>query len=172
MRFGATTALIFILATSTAVAQSPNLTPEVLDRVYQCTSVTNDAERLICYDSAITSLRSAEAQGEIVAVDRRRVEEVQRESFGFNLPNLSRLLPAAGDTELENVETQVERVASAGEGRYRFILANGQRWTQAETRSVYNVRAGDTVTIRRAALGSYMLVSERGGAAHRVRRDE
>jgi hypothetical protein len=172
MRLGAATALVFFLGASVAAAQTAAPTPEVLDRVYQCASVTDDAQRLACYDGAIARLRTAESQGEIVAVDRQRAETVQRESFGFHLPNLASLLPSAGDEDLERIETQVERVSSAGQGRYRFVLANGQNWAQAETRSVHNVRAGDTVTIRRAALGSYMLVSERGGAAHRVRRED
>jgi hypothetical protein len=34
------------------------------------------------------------------------------------------------------------------------------------------VHVGDIITIRRAALGSFMLISPRGGAGHRVRREE
>ena len=35
-----------------------------------------------------------------------------------------------------------------------------------------NVRAGTNVRVRRAMMGSFMLVSERGGAGYRVRREQ
>jgi hypothetical protein len=165
-------AALVSLGAPAASAQTPEATPELLDRVYQCAALTDDAGRLACYDGAVERLRSAERQGEIVAVDSQRAETVQRESFGFHLPNLTGLLPRANNAALEQVETQVERVLSIGQGRHRFVLANGQSWVQVESRGVGNVRAGDTVAVRRAALGSFMLVSSRGGPGHRVRREE
>ena len=178
MRFGIA-AILALLSVSAAAAQTPQggdpqATPEVLSGVYSCTEIVDAAARLTCFDAAVGRLRAAETQGQVVAVDRSRVETMQRESFGFNLPQLSRLLPrlgGGGDDPLASVEAQVERIIGRPDGRHVFVLADGQRWAQLESVSARNVRPGDTVTIRRAALGSYMLSSSRGGAAHRVRRE-
>jgi hypothetical protein len=114
----------------------------------------------------------------IVPIDRTRVESIQRESFGFNLPDFSRLLPSlsfnGGDEEAPDVsslELQVERIAGRADGGATFIMSNGQIWSQVDPQRVYNVRVGDTVTIRRAAMGSFMLIGTRGGSSHRVRRE-
>ncbi len=152
-----------------AVAQTPATTP--LSQIYACADQTDDAARLQCYDQAAAQLRAAEQTGQVLAVDREQVAALERESFGFQLPSLSSMLPNfnGAPQQIERVETQVERVLSLADGRHTFVLANGQSWTQIEPRSVSNVRAGDSIAIRRAALGSFMLSPEHG-AAHRVRR--
>ncbi len=118
-------------------------------------------------------MRQAEAEGQLVAVDRGQAEELERESFGFRLPSLSRLLPSmdGGDRDLDNVEMTVARVRALANGYHAFVMENDQVWAQVEPQGVRNVRAGDTVRIERAALGSFRLISPRGGAGHRVRRE-
>lgn len=164
--------------TVAAPAQTPaQPTPEALTNVYQCATVQDGAQRLACYDAAVGRLREAESQGNLIAVDRQQVATLERESFGFRLPTLSTFVPRLGDggesTEgLESLQMQVARIASRANGRHAFVMENGQIWTQAEAQRTSNVRAGDTITIRRGAIGNYMLSPSRGGAAHRVRREE
>jgi hypothetical protein len=163
-------ALLFFSA-GTAAAQTER--PQQLSQAYSCRPIQDVAERAACYDRAIDELMAAEQQGEFVAVDRGRVEAAQRESFGFNLPSISSLIPrigGGGSIELEALELQVERVVTLPDGRRMFVMTDGQRWTQVEAQRSGNVRAGDAVTVRRAAVGTFMLVSERGGAGHHVRR--
>jgi hypothetical protein len=64
----------------------------------------------------------------------------------------------------------VTRVRVGPTGYHTFEMENGQVWTQVEPANARNVRAGDVVSIRRASLGSFRLISSRGGAGHRVRR--
>lgn len=149
-------------------------TPAALERVYACTATATDAERLACYDSAVAALRGAQSSGEVVAIDRGNVERLQRDSFGFNLPSIGNLLPQVGhgDNVVDRVEATVTRMSLSPSGRSTFYMEDGQVWTQVDPERVYNVRAGDTVTIRRAAMGSFMISSPRGGAGIRVRRSE
>ncbi len=155
-----------------AFAQTPGSTPQALTDVYACAQMTDDAQRLQCYDSAVGRLQQAETQGQVVAVDRSQARDIERESFGFNLPSLSRLLPNldGGDQPIDDVEMTVASVSESPLGYHTFTMAGGQVWVQVEPQEARNVRAGDTVTVHRAALGSYRLVSSRGGAGHRVRR--
>ncbi|MBL8551951.1 MAG: hypothetical protein JNJ73_18325 [Hyphomonadaceae bacterium] len=191
--------LVWAASTGAWAQASGEATPSALARVYACAETRDEGERLACYDAAVGRLRQAESGGDFVAVDRARVEEVERDSFGFNLPSLSRLVPrfnlgarsaarpetaasaiaapatAGPDRDedgLNRVQAVIERVSDRGNGRHAFILTNGQIWTQVEAQRTGNVQAGDSVTIRRASMGSFRLISDRGGAGHRVRREE
>jgi hypothetical protein len=172
MRTFLVTAVAFAALTPLAQAQTPAPTPQALTDVYSCAQVQDDAQRLQCYDGAVGRLRQAETQGQVVAVDRAQAQEIERDSFGFHLPSLSRLLPnlEGGSDVIDNIEMTVARVRVSPTGYYTFEMENGQIWTQVEPENARNVRAGDTVTIRRAALGSFRLISSRGGSGHRVRR--
>lgn len=161
------------LIPAAALAQtSPAPTPQVLTDVYTCAQLQDDAQRLQCYDGAVGRLRQAETQGQVVAVDRAQAAEIERDSFGFHLPSLGRLLPnlEGGGEEIDNVQMTVASIRRSPTGYHTFEMENGQTWTQVEPDSARNVRAGDVITIERASLGSFRLSPSRGGAAHRVRR--
>ena len=149
-------------------------TPPALTAVYQCAAITGETERLACYDAAVRQLREAENQGDVVAVDRQQADAVRRESFGLSLPGLVNIFQGSGRhfEPIDNVQMQVAQVGNAGNGRSRFVMANGQTWVQVEAQDARNVRAGDTITIHRGAFGSYFLTPARGGQGHRVRREE
>lgn len=61
--------------------------PSALDPILDCRDIAEDGARLACFDTAAEAL-SANAD-EIVTVNRREVEAVERESFGLQLPRLS-----------------------------------------------------------------------------------
>lgn len=157
-----------------AAAQQAPSSPEVLTQVYNCAAIESDSERLACFDAAVGRLRQAEQTGDFAAVDRGRINEVERESFGFRLPSLSSLMPDFGGNrdEIEDVQLVVANVVQRANGYHAFVMENGQVWVQVEPESARNVREGTTVTIRRAAIGSFMMSSSRGGSAHRVRREQ
>lgn len=162
-----------MFASDAAIAQTESAPPQVLAGVYACANLAGEAERLACYDEAVGRLQQAESQGRIVAVDRDQVATIERDSFGFRLPSIASILRRGQpeQDQIERVETQVVRVVTYINGRHSFVMANGQTWTQIEAQSASNVDEGDTIVIRRAALGSYML-SPQHGRAHRVRRAE
>ena len=172
-RLGIIAAIFLLAGAPSAVAQTTQPeAPQILTDAFQCAEIQDDAQRLACYDSAVGRLRTAQTQGQIVTIDREQAETLDRESFGFTLPNLSRLLPSVnGDRGgVEEIQAQVVDVTGAARERRRFVLSNGQSWDQVEAQRAANVRVGDTVTIRNAAMGTFMLTSSRGGAGHRVRR--
>lgn len=161
-----------------ARAQTPPETPESLRQVYACADISEDAARLACFDQSIGRLRAAESAGQVVAVDRTQMQSIERDAFGFSLPSIANILTRRGNDDansesaaVERIEMEVARVSSRLDGRHSFVMTNGQVWTQVQPDSASNVRPGDSIAIRRAALGSYMLSPERG-AAHRVRREE
>ncbi len=174
--------VLCVLAAGPALAQGrpqptlPSEGPDILNGVYACRDIAEDAARLACFDGAVGRLREAQTQGNFAAVDRGQVQEVQREGFGFNIGGLTRLLPRLGggdaqSDDLESVEVVVERVVERANGYHAFVMTNGAVWVQVVAERARNVRPGQTVRIRRAAVGSYML-SPGAGSAHRVRREQ
>lgn len=161
-----------LLATAPASAQQEN-SPTALRDVYACASITDEAQRLACYDAAVGRLQQAESQGRVVTVDSDQVATLERESFGFSLPSIGTLLRRNQNAAppVERVEMEVARVVSHLDGTHSFVMTNGQVWTQIEPMSASNVEAGDSIAIRRASFGSFMLSPEHG-RAHRVRRAE
>ncbi len=153
-----------LLALSAPIAIAQETEPPSTSTVYACAEISADDERLACYDSAVGRLKTAEEAGEITTVSRKDVEEVQRESFGFSIPSLPRLaLPKLGssddaDSEISEVTFTATKIDKDPYGKLIVTLENGQVWHQTDSASVYVSKRGDkTTTIKRAALGSFMM---------------
>lgn len=71
---------------STAQAQSAKL-----DDLLKCQSIELDADRLACFDEKVGAFSDAANKGEIVAVEKETIKDIERDSFGFNLPSIPRL---------------------------------------------------------------------------------
>lgn len=156
-----------------AAAAQPAQSPQVLDQVYACASIGAEAERLACYDEAVGRLRQAQTSGDLVAVDRAQAEEINRDAFGFSLPSLPRLFGGGEDGErLEEVALEIDRIQARPDGKNWIHMTNGQIWSMVDAaQSNRRARAGAQVTVRRAAVGSFMM-SFGGGQAFRVRREQ
>ena len=66
------------------------------------------------------------------------------------------------------VSARITAVSRLSNDRFAITLDNGQVWTQLERDLAAEVRAGDTIQIRPAMLGSWMLET-RGGVKTRVK---
>lgn len=184
----------------TAVAQELSA-PAEMDALFACQTELDDALRLACFDQAVNTLQAASTSGDLVAISRDDVEDVERDAFGFNLPSLPRLRGILGlgkpdsspDNEVEansanssnpepnaepldRVMLQVDRWETFNRGRYRFHLTNGQVWIQTESDSLRRPRKDENgvlhVEIRKASFGSFLLKVNGKGRSIRVRRVE
>jgi hypothetical protein len=92
-------------------------------------------------------------------------------AFGFNEAQKRERVPEAVQAQPEqrsSIESTLTLLSSRRTGEFVYTLANGQIWTQSEAEQSGYVRDGSPVTIKRAALGSFLLVS--GSVSTRVRR--
>jgi hypothetical protein len=136
------------------------------DEPRRCAALDDDRARLACYDSifgrpaasapvdapAAATAANAEADfGLTEAAKRAREPEESKERFP------------------ESISGTVAKVARQPAGELVLTLENGQVWTQLQVDVRARVAVGDTVTIKKAALGSHLLVTE-GRYATRVRR--
>jgi hypothetical protein len=166
-----------------AQEQSTPSNPGVLDQVYGCRSIADEAQRLACYDGAVGRLQEAQNTGNLVAVDRGQAQEMDREAFGFQLPSLSRIFgggsgggnnqQSAAAPRFERIDEIRMEIASVVHRRNlpsTFTMTNGQVWVQIDDEVARNVRQGGGVTVRRASFDSYLMSVDAGGPAIRIRR--
>ncbi|MBL1430415.1 MAG: hypothetical protein COA60_002675 [Robiginitomaculum sp.] len=201
MRFNLilSTGLLFLAASGSAFAAEDKQTPSSLKDIYACMEIAVDSERLSCFDAAAQQVKTAEASGEILAINSGSVRKLKREAFGFDLPSLSIFrLPSfpklqSGSNDLALVSNEqdgaeviaknkegaitkvklvIKRYKLRNNGKYRFYLDNGQVWEQSNSGSVFIPKSAPQLIaeIRRAAMGSYLMQINGRGKAIRVRR--
>jgi hypothetical protein len=145
---------------------------------HPCATIADDSARLACYDeafgrpagagSANPAAPAAAAPAAAVAVDPAAKA---REDFGLSEAAKQAREPSQDrpvvPTSVTGKVVQLTRSALTGEAT--VTLDNGQVWTEVEAYSGIVLRKGDVVTIRKASLGSFLLVTPRN-VATRVRR--
>jgi len=142
----------------------------------KCVSIEDAAARLGCYDQAFGRPAAAPAAASaIVGGDAAAAASVDAargvDEFGLSEAAKRQRDPEkAKDTMPTSISSTVSDVSFRPTGEVVVTLENGQVWTQAETVTTKaRVKAGDEVTIRKAAMGSYVLVTP-SRTAIRVRR--
>jgi len=149
-----------------------------------CARIDDDRDRLACYDAASgrgapsgpssTTAVSVPAAAPVVAAPTVTIatpapakEAVVQSERNFGM-SAERQLGEQGAPK--SITATVVSVTPASHiNRWVVALDNGQVWEQRETTpDARRPRPGDTVTIRGASLGSFLLISSRG--ASRVRR--
>jgi hypothetical protein len=154
--------------------------------VRACASERDDARRLSCYDreiarlaqdsgavaapSATAEVTTAAAAATTAASAAPKPTAAPDEKFGYR-GDIARkeLDEQAATTEgVDRLEATITEVSSRAHGELVVTLDNGQVWVQKAPDSKIRLKAGDQVTIKKASLGSYMLVA--AGRSTRVTR--
>lgn len=153
----------------------------LIQQLYDCRAIADPAERLACFDRQVAAVAAAEAARDIRIVDREAVRATRRGLFGFSLGRLN--IFGDGDDEVEDegqdgseavteITATITQFARNDLGKLVFVLDNGQRWIQTDNiTGRRDPRVGHSVTIRRAALGSF-IASVEGRPGIRVRREQ
>lgn len=132
---------------------------------HPCAAVREPAARLACYDASFPATAGEASESPPSA----EVSDQARREFGLNPAQLRELPSRAHVSEPEQIDATVAAVAAGGAGERVVTLEEGQVWVITESRSKGRVRSGDRVQIRKAALGSFKLITA-AGVALRVRR--
>ncbi|MEH0197084.1 hypothetical protein V7S57_16525 [Caulobacter sp. CCNWLY153] len=162
---------LLVLGTLPAAALAGPAGPTALDAVTACRAIPEAEARLACYDKAAGALVAADAAGDIVVLDRQKVESVKREAFGFNLPKLD-LFGGKGEKAeaLDRVEGVAKQTWQNGTGGWTIVLEDGAKWDQVGRDPVRRApKPGSKIAIRKASMGSFFLNID-GQTAIRARR--
>ena len=128
--------------------------PPVFQAVLDCKLIVDSTERLACYDRTVESMQTASQQKELVVADRESVREAKKGLFGLTLPNL-KLFGSGDDEQINEIESKIKSFQEIADGKILFVLEDGARWKQTDGRQQFP-KVGDTVLIKKAALGSFM----------------
>lgn len=140
--------------------------PSVAAQTHECARVTESAARLACYDAAFPPVRDEAA---LAAAAQARREQALKD-FGLDATQLRERAPESERVEQPSrIEASITRVTQRDNGQRVVTLDNGQVWLLTEATSKGLLKEGDRVTVRTAALGSYVLVAP-GRATLRARR--
>jgi hypothetical protein len=148
--------------TATADAAPPTISAEMT----RCAAITAADERLACYDALIcaaiaaaderlacydTLAKGKSSGGQGAAAEAARSESADT-SFGIVRRKVTAKPPGPEMIKALVTEVSVDRF-----GTVRVSLDNGQSWTFNDSDA--RLSAGDAVTIRRAALGSFLMTT-------------
>lgn len=136
--------------------------PKELATVLGCRAIANPTERLACYDRGADALQAATAKRDIVVVDRESVRRTQRSLFGFDLPTSplfgnDKTDPAAANGEDREMSATVRSARLGPDAFWIVVLDDGAVWHQTDGTLALSPKPGNSVIIRRAALGSYFM---------------
>lgn len=163
---------IYLLSIVIAVpAAAQDERPQALTRVLDCRTLADAGERLECFDREVAAMEQAEASKDLVVVDRKQLRDTRRSLFGLTLPSLAIFGDRDDDEEESVIETTIRTASVDPYGKFVVLLEDGAVWRQIDDRVLaIRPRAGQAITIRKAAMGSYLANVNAQGAV-RVRRD-
>lgn len=153
-----------IFVTLTAIGAEPTIT-------HPCAAIEDGQERLACYDAAFPRPVGRQVREQAPDTDSIQAHE-RSQDFGLSEAQLRAREPERGqEKRVELIEATVVGIRYRSSGERIITLDNGQVWLQTEVTVRGPLAEGDQVSIRRAALGSFMLVTP-GRVALRARRIE
>ena len=161
-----------ILGGAAAVAQPKGeARAALLTKLVDCRKLTDNAARLACYDSATAALDQAEQKGDVVVIDREKAREVRKQAFGFTLPSISIFEKGEAKEDVENMTGVIASAHVNSQGQWVVKLQDGAVWQQVDNYELFKTpKEGMPVKIRKASLGSYLMIidNQRAVRAHRV----
>ena len=146
--------------------------PAIYTDLVACKDIAEPSARLACYDEKVTALQTAQSTNQVVIADREQVREARRGLFGLTLPRI-KLFDGDGDEgdQIEKIEGVIASARTIRTGKWLLRLEDGAVWQQTEPprSTMRRPKAGDSITIERAALGSF-LAKVNDGRGFKVKR--
>jgi len=148
---------------------------EIFTNLLQCRSITADADRLACFDRQVGAMETASQRDEVVVLDKGELNKTRKTLFGFSFPKLPFL---GGDDDdgaakeeegVSHIQATIASLRSLGYGKWQIGLEDGAQWMTTEAVTGRDPKVGQSIEIKRAAMGSFMGKVE-GGRAIRMKR--
>jgi hypothetical protein len=139
----------------------------------RCSDLYDDAQRLACYDAAFgkpvrpgaapvapqapavgQSPAQAPVQSSVQSATRAPVAPVPGARIAPPVPE-----PLPAEKAPSSLTASISSLRRLSDERFVVTLDNGQVWEQLERDRAAEVKVGDRVTVRKAMLGSFVLVT-------------
>ena len=164
-----------IAAQSSAAPQRQQPRPEIFNDLLKCRTITIDSERLACFDRQVGAMDAAAQRDEVVVLDKGELNKTRKTLFGFSFPKLP-FLGCGDDKEdapaeegVTHIQAVIASVRSLGYGKWQIGLDDGAQWITTEAMTARDPKVGQSIELKRAAMGSFMGKVD-GGRAVRMKR--
>lgn len=161
-----------MLLTLLLFAQPTLATDEALTA---CRQIEEIAQRVACYDEFVDArfpTESSESVDTITPPEKTESSTIPdaQSLFGTNDAEAKRIVEMSLAIEqIDNIVAKVTDVQESSTRKVVITLENGQVWRQLDNHRLA-LKTGQTVIIRKASLGSFLLEKETGSRAIRVKR--
>lgn len=128
-----------------------------------CSLVENDLKRLMCYDKIMKNEKPHKAQKENKAHLNKQAKvpnNTRDDEFG---------LENRVEHKVDHIRSEIVTLKLPKVGSKTVTLENGQIWKLTDV-DVFRAKVGDSVVIKRAALGSFLMNEVNSKRAYRVKR--
>ncbi|MEJ2127466.1 MAG: hypothetical protein P8X81_01325 [Woeseiaceae bacterium] len=172
------TRTLLLILVAAFVARPALADESIEDKLRACANETDDAARLACFDKA-TKPAKPPAPVAAEAAPTPAAEPVAAEAAPTPAPAPTPAVDPVADfgndakkeDEITEISATVVEVRKRTRGQYVVTLDNGQVWTEKDAEPYLRIKVGDTIRIKRVAMGGYRLVG-RGNRATAVVRVE
>lgn len=148
-----------VLALSAGAGSAQNLRGSApqLQKLLDCKTIPDPTERLACYDRNVAALDESVQRKDVIVAERQQVRQARRSLFGLSLPKIDLFGSDEASDAIDQIEGHVTAAHEGGQG-WRITLDDGSIWQQTDDRQLFRApKPGETVTVKRGALGSYFL---------------
>ena len=153
------------------------------DGFLDCKDIESDDARVKCYDEVAERVNvknpeplSSEADQEMPtpltnpSKSSTTPAATPEQKFGESVHEMTAIIgELSGEEEVNEIIAIVTSARQDGYGRFVMSLDNQQRWRQIR-KERFEVKVGDEIIIRKAALGSFSMQRRSGGRKTKVRR--
>ena len=151
-----------ILMTTLLLLSAPSSASTInVQALEACSLVENDLKRLMCYDKVIKTKKQELEKSPIANQQTREVKPKQADDV-FGLENQV-------NKEIDEISSSIVALELPKIGSRTVTLENGQIWKLTDTDS-FRAKIGQTVIVKRAFLGSFLMKAENSNKTYRVKR--
>lgn len=158
--------------TAAAILASATATASIEQEILICAKSTDKLDRLICYDTLAKKIKTTDLTrltATSVASSTTAVTQPSHVALSVNIEDEFGQPKKVQINTIEKIYLEIASLTKDPYGALKIIFSNGQIWKQTDGRH-YKVKPEQTVFIKKAALGSFILGSDERNTTIRVKR--
>lgn len=140
---------------------------ELADYLSSCTQIENNEQRLLCFDklaqNSVVHSNAIKVTNEAVAKVARVKSEKTKQVDNFSKDDLKKTSEEQGP---ESITATISQAKQLIRGQWVLHLENEQKWQQLGSTKI-NLKAGDSIRLKKGSLGAVYLNKE--GSHRRIR---
>lgn len=133
-------------------------TSPIIGKLENCTAITDNDQRLACFDREVGALVGASNEGDVKVVEAQDITQARRRLFGFSLPKVG-LFGDSDEKEVSILQSTITKVRQVSAKEWHFWIEEGDaKWRMKSTSVRFRApEVGDTVEFKPASMNTYWI---------------